>query len=187
MSILVLAVTLGLVVLQAPGPQSPIRDVSGREWALLSPAPGTTHLLLFVSSDCPISNRYAPEVGRIVTAYAANGVQTFLIYEDPVIDGARVKTHVSDYYPGVVVPAIIDRDHAIARAVGARATPTAAVYTATGRAYRGRIDDWYVSLGQSRREPTERTLRLALDAVLAGRSPAPPETVAIGCHIGGAK
>jgi hypothetical protein len=147
-------------------------------------APGDVHVLVFVSSDCPISNRYAPELARIAGDYAARRVRLFLVYEDPVIDTANATAHRSSFYPGLDLPVLVDTGHALARTAGATATPTAAIYTPAGRAYRGRIDDLYVAIGQARREPTERTLRLALDAVLAGKKPAAAETQAIGCYIG---
>jgi hypothetical protein len=166
-------------------PPQAMTDIDGRAWPLLTPAKGTTHVLVFVGTECPISNRYAPELGRIATTYAAKGVRTFLIYEDPAIEAARVRKHRAEFYAGLELPALIDREAALARAVGAKATPTAAVYSPAGRVYRGRIDDLYLSLTQSRREPTERTLRLSLDAVLAGRPAPKPETQAVGCSIGG--
>ena len=169
----------------SPPRSRPISDLDGRAWPLLAPSKGAAHLLVFVGTECPISNRYAPELGRIATSYAAKGVRMFLVYEDPGLDAARVRRHLAEFYPGVALPAFIDRDAALARAVGAKATPTAAIYTTAGRVYRGRIDDLYISLSQSRREPTERTLRLSLDAVLAGRPVPKAETPAIGCSIGG--
>ena len=48
--------------------------------------------------------------------------------------------------------------------------------------YRGRIDDQYRLRG-SRKEPTSRDLKDALDAVLAGRKVATPETEVDGCLI----
>ena len=62
-------------------------------------------------------------------------------------------------------------------------TPEVAVYTSTGRVYRGRIDDLYVNIGEARREPTRRDLRDALDASIAGRAVAQAETIAVGCFI----
>lgn len=150
-----------------------------------SPAAGKTHVLVFVMADCPISNRYAPELDRLATTYAAKQVSTLLVYEDPAIDAAKVKAHLASFYPTRPLPAIVDTDHSIAKAAGATITPTAAIFTPAGRAYRGRIDDLYISIGRQRREPTEATLRLALDNVLAGRPVAAPETQAIGCYIGG--
>jgi hypothetical protein len=181
------ALVLWLLLPWGGAPQASIRDVDGRAWPLLKPDRGAVHLLVFVNADCPISNRYAPELARVAEAYAGRGVRTFLVYEDPTLDVARVRKHLGEFYQGAALPAVIDRDHAVARGAGATVTPTAVVQTADGRAYRGRIDDLYVSLGNARREPTERTLRLALDAVLAGGKAPRAETQAIGCYIEGVK
>lgn len=153
--------------------------------ALLRPAVGNIHVIVFVGTECPISNRYAPELGRIAREYASRGVRMFLAYADPAVDEARVTKHVAEFYPGVTISPYLDRDGSLARELGARATPTAVILTPMGRVYRGRIDDLYLSLTQVRREPTERTLRLSLDAVLGGRPVPHPETPAVGCSIGG--
>jgi hypothetical protein len=62
-------------------------------------------------------------------------------------------------------------------------TPEAALYSPAGRVYRGRIDDWYVDVGRSRRQATQHDLRLRIDAALAGRPMTPAETEAVGCFI----
>ena len=49
--------------------------------------------------------------------------------------------------------------------------------------YRGRIDNFYADLGKPRRAATTHDLRDALDAVVAGRAVAHPETTPIGCFI----
>ena len=135
-------------------------DTDGKSWSLLSPAPHEFDLLFFVSTDCPISNRYAPEITRICADYRARGVRCFLVYPDTGADAGAVSAHRRDYGLSAAAPAIIDRDHALVRAVGPRVTPEAALYSSTGRVYRGRID-----------------------AALAGRSITPAETEAVGCFI----
>jgi hypothetical protein len=66
-----------------------------------------------------------------------------------------------------------------------RVTPEAAVWQAGAAepAYRGRIDDRAVELGKLRAEASVHELRDAVDAVLAGRPPAPAGGPAIGCYI----
>jgi hypothetical protein len=159
--------------------------LEARAWPLLSPAPGGVHVIVFVGTECPISNRYAPEIRRMIQDYAGKGVRFFLSYEDPAGVTTSVPKHLGEFYPNIRISSYVDPDHALARELGARATPTAVIYTSAGRVYRGRIDDLYLSLTQARREPTERTLRLSLDAVLAGRPVPNPETPAVGCSIGG--
>jgi hypothetical protein len=159
-----------------------VRDIDGRPLTLLAPAPGRFDLLLFLSPDCPISNRYTPEIQRICADYAARGVRCLAVYPDAA-DVDAVKRHREEYGFPPSIPALLDRDHAIVRAVEPRVTPEVALYGASGRVYRGRIDDLYVSIGRSRRVPTRHDLRLALDAAVAGRPVAVAETEAVGCAI----
>ena len=63
-------------------------------------------------------------------------------------------------------------------------TPAAVVVDARGDgAYRGRIDNFYASLGKPRQHVTEHDLMDALDAILAGKPVPKPETEALGCFI----
>jgi hypothetical protein len=163
-------------------PVMAVRDVDGRSWSLLAPAPQQHDLLFFIATDCPISNRYLPEIARLCREYQPRGVRCFTIYPDAA-DAEAVARHRREYGITAAIPAILDRDHRLVAAVGPRVTPEAAVYSSAGRAYRGRIDNLYLDVGRARREATQHDLRLALDASLAGRSVAQPETDAIGCVI----
>jgi hypothetical protein len=142
-----------------------------------------THLAIFVTSDCPISNYYAPEIQEICSVYQPRGLTCTLIYEDVGLDEARMRAHLAEYgYRGI--PASIDRDRTLARRAGASVTPQAVLYDADGRIrYRGRIDNRYEAFGKPRRVVTEQNLRDAIDAVLAGGPVPAPETPALGCHI----
>ena len=185
LSFIASALLLSLAGLAA-GPASAViraTDTDGKSWSLLSPAAHEFDLLFFVATDCPISNRYAPEIARICTDYRARGVRCFLVYPDTGTDAGAVSAHRRDYGLSAAAAAIIDRDHALVRAVGPRVTPEAALYSSTGRVYRGRIDDWYVDVGRSRRQATQHDLRLRVEAALVGRSIAPAETEAVGCFI----
>jgi len=158
-------------------------DTDGRMWSLLAPAAHQLDLLFFVATDCPISNRYAPEIARICRDYRARGVRCFLVYPDAGLDNATVSAHVREYGLARAAPAIVDRDHALVHAAGPRVTPEAALYSSAGRVYRGRIDDLYIDVGRSRRQATQHDVRLRIDAALVGRSIAPAETEAVGCFI----
>ena len=159
-----------------------VLDVDGRSWSLLAPAPRQRDLLFFIATDCPISNRYVPEIGRLCREYQPRGVRCFTIYPDAA-DAGAVKRHRQEYGIDTAIPAILDRDHRLVAAVEPRVTPEAAIYSSAGRLYRGRIDNLYIDVGRARREATQHDLRLALDASLAGRSVTQAETAAIGCVI----
>ncbi len=160
-----------------------VRDIDGRVWTPLAPASGQTNVIFFVSVDCPVSARYAPEMDRIAADYAPRGVRTWLVYADLTATIPSVRANVKSFHPGAKTPVVIDAGFELTTAVDATVTPEVAVYTVSGLAYRGRIDDLYVSIGQARREAQHHDLRDALDAVLAGRTIATPRTSAVGCYI----
>jgi AhpC/TSA family len=159
-----------------------VRDVDGTARNLFQPA-GKAGVLVFVSSDCPISNGYAPDVQEACAAYASKGVSCTLVYEDTQIDVAGVRAHQREYrYRGI--PAVIDADRAVARRAKATVTPQAVVIDAKGLVrYRGRIDNKYATLGTTRRVVTVHDLNESVDAVLAGRPVLHPETEPLGCFI----
>ena len=149
---------------------------------LFAPA-GKANVLVFVSSDCPISNGYAPEIQRICAEGRGNGVRCTLVYEDTSIDAAAVRSHL-DRYRYRDMPAVIDTNGAIARRANATVTPTAVVVGSAGVVkYRGRIDNQYAALGKPRRVVTVHDLRDAIAALTAGRPIAQAETEAVGCFI----
>ena len=159
-------------------------QMTGADAALLRPGPGeVAKVLIFVTSDCPISNGYAPEIQRICTAYAAKGARCQLIYEDLDITADAVKKHLEDYRYGATA-ASMDHDGSVALKLGATITPEAVVIDHAGAVrYRGRIDNQYVSLGRPRRVVTTHDLQDALEAVIAGKSVATPHTEPVGCYI----
>jgi len=152
-------------------------------FAGLACAAGKTDVLFFISSDCPISNSYAPEIQRLCGEYGKKNVSCSLVYEDVGVDESSVQKHLKDYgYTGI--PAIIDSRRKIATRSRATVTPEAVVIDTKGDVrYRGRIDNFYAALGKPRQQVTVHDLRDALDAVLAGRPVPNPETKAWGCYI----
>lgn len=139
-------------------------------------------VLLFVSVDCPISNRYAPEINRLYEEFLPRGVRFRLVYPNSLDSEAAVGRHLRDF--GLPPIAERDRDHLVVKMAGATITPEAAVFDAGGRlVYRGRIDNRFVELGRERPTATQHDLRDALGALLAGRPASPPRTQAVGCFI----
>ena len=172
----------GVVMLLATGVSGQTRDVDGRPFAPFAPA-GKANVILFVQTDCPISNSYAPEIQRVCTAYAAKGISCSLAYEDVRVDASGVRKHLSEYaYSGV--PATIDGSRALADRAQATITPQAVVVDARGAIrYRGRIDNFYASLGKPRQHVTEHDLTDELDEILEVTPVPKPETESLCCFI----
>ena len=139
-------------------------------------------VFVFVATDCPISNRYAPEVQRLHAEFSSRGIAFWLVYADQATTNETIQKHLKDY--AYAIAALRDPEHSLVKRTGAKVTPEAVVFGRNREiAYRGRIDDRYVELGQMRPAPTRKDLEEALAAVLAGKPVPVPTTRAIGCHI----
>jgi thiol-disulfide isomerase/thioredoxin len=157
-------------------------NVAGGKYRLPGPDDAVAVVLLFVGHDCPISNGYAPEVGRVCKEYTPKRVAFCVVYADADLTRDAARKHAEEY--GYTCPAVLDPEMKLARMVGATVKPEAAVLSPAGElVYRGRIDDLYPAVGKKRPRPTTRDLRDALDAVLAGKPVPVARTKAVGCDI----
>ncbi len=148
-------------------------------------------VLLFTMRECPISNRYAPEIRRLYDKFNPKGVEFWMVYADPDDTAALIRAHMESY--GHDCRAVLDPDHALVEFAGATRTPEAAVYVTADPSdssfagprmvYRGRIDNWYVDFGKNRPKATTHDLDDAIVAALEGRPVANRITTAIGCYL----
>ena len=142
-------------------------------------------VLIFVRSDCPISNRYAPEIQRLSREFSGR-VEFQLVYPDRSETSETIEKHRAEY--GYTIGYLRDPDHTLVRRAKARVTPEAAVFSSHGELlYHGRIDDRYIDFGKSRTAPTTHDLEDALQSVLAGRPVKVSSTRAIGCFLADVK
>ena len=178
----------GPTEIERPAGTAPALTVPGLDGALVSPlAPAEgveATVLLFVMTDCPISNRYAPEVRRLHDEFAG-AVRFWLVYVDAQRPAGELREHRDSF--GYPFRGLRDVDGALAALAGATVTPEAAVFDAAQRMiYRGRIDDRYVAFGVARRAPRTRDLQDRLRRLVAGETLAFSKTRAVGCYIPGA-
>jgi hypothetical protein len=147
-------------------------------------APGKPVVLVFVRTDCPISNRYALLIQRISAQYASKA-RFWLVYLGKTASAEKVRQHKSEY--GYKLPALRDPQHALVAQAQVQVTPEAAVFDAHHRLiYHGRIDNWYEDLGHPRHAATTHELDDAIHAALTGK-PAPNNTPGVGCFIADAE
>src|SRR6266849_9289615 len=155
--------------------------VDGRQVQLFDAGGSKLAVLIFVRTDCPIANRYAPEIQRLYRAYASR-VAYYLVYPDANESAVAIQKHLGDY--GYTVPALRDPKQVLVRMAKARVTPEAAIFSARGELlYHGRIDNLYISLGKARNQPTRQDLEEALQNALAARPIKEFVTPAIGCSL----
>ena len=169
----------------SPGSTLALPDLSGRAVRPLDDDVARAVVFVFARSDCPISNRYAPEMRRLHERFAARGVAFWLVYTERAGSGEALARHHGEFaYP---FGALRDKEHTLVRMARATVTPEAAVFVPAPEGprlvYRGRIDDRYVALGKARAAPATRDLEGVLEAIVAGKPPATRTTTAIGCFI----
>jgi len=160
-----------------------MKDLDGKESRpLAASSERKATALIFYLSDCPICNALAPEIERLRRDYVSKNAEILLVVVNPNSSADKVREHCRAFK--LSSRALIDPDLKLAEAVSAKRTPEAVLLDAEGKVrYRGRINDLYAALGRKRVEPTKHDLREALDAVLAGKTVAVPETEAIGCNL----
>lgn len=138
-------------------------------------------VLVFVTPDCPIANRYAPEIERIHQDYRGKGVQFRLVYPAELRYAAMIREHTAKF--NLTISPLLDPNRIVVRRLEITVSPEAAVFDRAGvLQYRGRIDDRNIEHGKFRPN-YRRDLRQALDEMLAGKPVSLPRTTAVGCFI----
>ena len=137
-------------------------------------------VLVFTTTDCPISNRYAPEIQRLAAKFSAKA-KFVLVYPVSADSPDVIRAHHKKF--GYSIESIRDTGHQLVKQTGVTVTPEVAVMAGERMVYRGRIDDRYIELGKDRPQPTRHDLEEALEAVIAGRPVPQRETRAVGCIL----
>jgi AhpC/TSA family len=160
-------------------------DLKGKPVEQLA-APGVKVVVLFfAASDCPISNRYVPEIDRLTQEFSAQAVHFWWVYPNAGDTAQVVAKHKREY--AIAGDTILDAKQSLVAFARATVTPEAAVFLVEGdqlrEVYHGRVDDRYISLGQERPQAGHHDLEDAIAAALAGKTIPQPGGPTVGCSI----
>jgi len=165
-------------------------DLDGRPVTDLA-GPGTrVVVLIFAASDCPISNRYVPEIARLSKEFSGSDAshpeaRIWWVFPNAGDTAAVVARHNREF--DIHEDTLLDPRQTLVKRARAAITPEAAVFLVRGgdldEAYHGRIDDRYLSLGQERPQASHHDLEDAIRAALAGQQVPPPGGPSVGCSI----
>lgn len=178
--------------LGSAAPDFTLPGVDGRDWSLKDFASARALAVVFTCTHCPTAQAYEERLKKIAADYKGKGVAVVAISPN---DPRSVRldelgyTDLGDSFEdmkiraqekGFLFPFLYDGEtEAVSRAYGPLVTPHAFVFDAERKLrYVGRIDDAEREANVKRRD-----LRLALDAVLAGRAPEVAETKVFGCSV----
>ncbi len=138
-------------------------------------------VLVFVRTDCPVSNRYAPTIQKLSAEHEANAA-FWLVYPAKAETAEAIRKHDVEY--GYKIAALRDPEKVLVKESEAQITPEAAVFDARGLlVYHGRIDNLYEDIGRARTIATTHELEDAIKAAANGKTPAVSTAHAVGCYI----
>ncbi len=178
-------IVLSLMAGSSFGEQVELRSPDGGLVCPLANPNTKATVFVFVRTDCPISNRYAPELKRLDEKYRKQGVSFWLVYPGRKVSPASIKTHLREY--AYSMPALRDPEQTLVKLTGVHVTPEAAVFAGAGDqarlVYHGRIDDRVEDFGKTRPSASRHELEDTLDSILNRRPVKISATKAIGCFI----
>ena len=152
-------------------------DVAGREHTLASLRGKAGTVLIFVSTQCPVSNMYNERMQKLAEDYRAKGVSVVGINSNKLETPDVIKSHAAE--KNLTFMILKDSGARVADRLGATKTPEAFFLDAQNRlVYHGALDN-----AQNPVMVNTHHLRNAVDAVLAGKPVERPEVKAFGCSI----
>jgi peroxiredoxin len=154
-----------------------LNDATGKTVDLGSLQGRKAVVLMFIATQCPVSNAYNERMAALAREYGAQGVAFVGINSNRQESVEEIAGHAAQH--GFGFPVLKDVGNVQADRFGAQVTPEIYVYDPGWvLRYHGRIDD-----DRGGTNVKNQDLRNALDAVLAGRPVPVAETKAFGCTI----
>lgn len=166
------SIAIGAVV-----PDFKLPDADGKEHTLASLKGKTGTVVIFIATQCPVSNAYNERMQKLADDYSAKGFNVVGINSNVKELAPEVKQHAAE--KGLKFTILKDTGNVVADSLDAQVTPEAYLLDASGKLiYRGRIDN-----SRNGDAITNTELRDAIEATLAGKPVEKSEVKAFGCSI----
>lgn len=152
-------------------------DAAGKEHALSSLKGKNGTVLIFVSTNCPVSNAYNERMEKLAQELKAKGVAVVGINANSGESADDIKRHSAQH--SLTFPILKDAGNRVADQLGAAVTPEAYFLDTQSKVvYKGRIDN-----SRNGDNITATELRDAIEATIAGKPVEKTEVRAFGCSI----
>lgn len=163
-------------------PTFDLPGIDGRRHSLEEYSDAPVLVLVQSCNHCPYVLAWEGRINALQREYADRGVRIVAINSndavayptdsfDAMVEHAREADYAFDY--------LHDESQAVAKSLGSERTPEAFVFDSDRRlVYHGAVDD-----SREEGDVTERHLRDAVEAVLAGETPPVADTPAVGCTV----
>lgn len=171
------ALAAAMLLFSAPAKVDVIRATSLEGKQVEVKTAGKITVVIFISTECPVSNDYNERMKALYQDYSSRGVQFVFLNANSTETPAEVGKHAREH--GFPFAVLKDVNNVEADRFGAEFTPHVFMIGKDSQViYRGAIDD-----SRPADRVTRHHLRGALDAALAGRPLPAAETKAFGCSI----
>ena len=154
-----------------------LKDYNGKEYKLTDFNDSKAVVIMFIATECPVSNAYNSRMAALHKKYKDQGIAFIGINSNKEEDVSAIKSHASKNK--FEFPVLKDVNNKVADNYGASVTPE--IYVLDGKSnilYHGRIDD-----SRSESDVESKDLSNALDEILSGKKVSVAETKAFGCTI----
>jgi peroxiredoxin len=152
-------------------------DVDGKTHSLASLKGKSATVLIFISTQCPVSNAYNERMEKLAQDYQSRGVAVIGVNANATESADDIKAHAAEHKLTFMI--LKDKGNKVADQLEATNTPEVFLLDASGKLiYRGRIDN-----SRNGQSISSNDLRDAIDATLAGKPVANSFVRAFGCSI----
>jgi peroxiredoxin len=152
-------------------------DYNGKEHSLSDYKKSKVIVIIFVATECPVSNAYNSRMEDLYKEYGLKDIAFFGINSNKSEPVIRIKEHAEEN--GLTFTILKDEKNIIADKFEASHTPEAYVLNSNFEIlYHGRIDN-----SKNESEVVTQDLKNALEEILAGKEVSKKETKAFGCSI----
>ena len=152
-------------------------DASGAAHTLASLRGSKGTVLIFIATQCPVSNGYNERMEKLAQDFKARGINVIGINANSTESASDVKDHAAKN--NLTFTILKDNGNKVADQLGATRTPEAYFLDASNKLlYHGRIDN-----SRDITQVNTSELRDALEAALAGKPVAKATANAFGCSI----
>ena len=176
-----LAVWLAPAAVALPVADFALADQAGNPHRLSAYADAKAIVFMVQGNGCPVVRNALPDLREARARFQERGV-AFLMINANLQDGAEsIRAEAEEF--GIDFPILVDESQAVGERLALTRTAEVLVLDAAREiAYRGPIND-RLAYERQRKAARRHYLADALDAVLAGRTPAVRSKMAIGCLI----
>jgi thiol-disulfide isomerase/thioredoxin len=157
-----------------------LEGIDGKKHSLVDLKEADAVAVIFTCNHCPVAKAYEERLVELDQNYKDKKVAIVAINVSNADADKLPAMKQRGEEKGFEFAYLYDPSQEIGRKFGAKVTPHAFLLDKERKlVYRGAIDD-----SQNAAKVTKHSLRDAIDAVLAGKAPAEPETKQFGCGIG---